>query len=67
MCVQASEDEGSPDAAGAAAGEAEEEGAATAAKAKPLKKAILTYPGDKAPKARSVLALRALLGAVHGL
>ena len=40
--AQASEEEGSPDGA-----EGEEEGGSPA-KAKPLKKAILTYPGNKA-------------------
>lgn len=40
--AQASEEEGTPDGA-----EGEEDGGSPA-KAKPLKKAILTYPGDKA-------------------
>ena len=40
--AQASEEDGSPDGA-----EGDEDGGSPA-KAKPLKKAILTYPGDKA-------------------
>lgn len=51
--AQASEEEGSPGGGGG------EEDGGSPAKAKPLKKLILTYPGDKAApgKARVVLLL----------
>ena len=53
-CAQASEDEGSPDGNG---GEGD---GGSAAKAKPLKKAILIYPGDKAPGKARVFCLLSL-------